>query len=69
MYADPDGSEHDTVNCSVAELTAEVDIDGSDPILGAGIGDLRARDAEKDDGVPIQPFADLVTAPTVRRAA
>ncbi len=60
VYADPDGSEHDTVNCSVAELTAEVDIGGSDPISlrapGSATYELGMR--EKDHGVPIQPFAD-----------
>jgi hypothetical protein len=59
-YADPDGGEHDVVNCSVAALELEV--------RGAGEGPRSLRSAhgcayelgmrERDHGVPIAPFAD-----------
>jgi hypothetical protein len=60
VYADPDGSEHDTVNCSIADLDLEVDLDGS-PLLslaapGSATYELGMR--EKDHGVRIQPFPD-----------
>jgi hypothetical protein len=55
VYADPDGSEHNTVNCSIAALK-----------LGAGGLDLETAHGaayelgmrETDHGVPIQPFSD-----------
>jgi hypothetical protein len=60
VYADPDGSEHNTVNCSIAtmELTLE---QASRPPLelqsesGAAY-ELGMR--ETDHGMPIQPFPD-----------
>jgi hypothetical protein len=63
VYADPDGSEHNTVNCSVAELTLEVVRNGSPaapPIRlqtphGAAY-ELGMR--ETDHGIPVQPFPD-----------
>ena len=60
VYADPDGSEHDTVNCSVADLRLDVDVDGSPPLSLAAPGsatyELGMR--EKDHGIRIQPFPD-----------
>ncbi|MFL5896675.1 MAG: hypothetical protein ACJ76Z_16370 [Thermoleophilaceae bacterium] len=55
VYADPDGSEHNVVNCSIASLH-----------LGAGGRDLTTATGaayelgmrETDHGIPIQPFAD-----------
>jgi len=55
IYADPDGSEHNTVNCSIASLK-----------LAAGSSSLTTRNGaayelgmrETDHGVPIQPFSD-----------
>ena len=60
IYADPDGSEHHAINCSVADLTLTV----SQP--GRPGRTLEARDAaayelgmrETDHGVEIQPFPD-----------
>src|SRR3954465_2768421 len=55
IYADPDGSEHNTVNCSIAELT----LDAAGTTLATAYGaayELGMR--EKDHGMPIQPFAD-----------
>jgi hypothetical protein len=60
IYADPDGSEHNTVNCSIAEMELEIERDGSEPLRlrtesGAAY-ELGMR--ETDHGVPIQPFPD-----------
>jgi hypothetical protein len=59
-YADPDGGEHDVVNCSVARLELEVRRPGeraselSTPHGGAYELGMR----ERDHGVPIAPFPD-----------
>src|SRR4051812_40893752 len=55
VYADPDGSEHNTVNCSIASMT----LDAAGTTLATAYGaayELGMR--EKDHGMPIQPFAD-----------
>ena len=55
VYADPDGSEHNTVNCSIASLT--LDVGGRKLVTPHGAAyELGMR--EKDHGMPIQPFAD-----------
>ena len=60
IYADPDGSEHNVVNCSVAELGLEAVRGGAAPVRletphGAAY-ELGMR--ETDHGIPIQPFPD-----------
>jgi hypothetical protein len=59
-YADPDGGEHDVVNCSLASLTATLeDRAGTVATLTSphgGAYELGMR--ERDHGVPIAPFAD-----------
>ncbi|HYZ28734.1 MAG TPA: hypothetical protein VE570_06730 [Thermoleophilaceae bacterium] len=58
-YADPDGSEHNTVNCSIAQLTLDVEGAGSTVKLATAYGaayELGMR--ETDHGIPIQPFPD-----------
>ena len=60
VYADPDGPEHNTINCSVADLELTVER----PTLPALRLDLPAAGAyelgmrETDHGIPIQPFPD-----------
>ncbi len=60
IYADPDGPEHQTINCSVADLELTVER----PSLPALRLDLPAGGAyelgmrETDHGIPIQPFPD-----------
>lgn len=60
-YADPDGGEHDVVNCSVASLRVEL-LDGGglgSSILSSrhgGVYELGMR--ERDHGVAIAPFSD-----------
>lgn len=60
VYADPDGSEHHTANCSVADMTLAVSRPARPPLtltLAAGAAyELGMR--ETDHGVPIQPFPD-----------
>jgi hypothetical protein len=60
VYADPDGSEHDTVNCSVSDMTLTVSRPTQPPVtlrLHAGAAyELGMR--ERDHGMPIQPFPD-----------
>ena len=60
VYADPDGPEHNTVNCSIADLRVQVERDGAAPVElvapGAAAYELGMR--EGDHGIPIQPFPD-----------
>src|SRR4051794_1241304 len=63
VYADPDGSEHNTVNCSIAGLSLDVQRTASpaaSPVrLQTSFGaayELGMR--ETDHGMPIQPFPD-----------
>jgi hypothetical protein len=55
VYADPDGSEHNTVNCSIAEMTLEAGGERFHTLHGAAY-ELGMR--EKDHGMEIQPFPD-----------
>jgi hypothetical protein len=60
VYADPDGPEHNTVNCSIASMTLSVERDGRPPLeLHTDHGatfELGMR--ETDHGIPLQPFPD-----------
>jgi hypothetical protein len=60
VYADPDGSEHHTTNCSIADMRVSVERDGAAPVElvveGGAAYELGMR--ERDHGIPIQPFAD-----------
>ena len=60
IYADPDGGEHNTVNCSIAHMRLTVQRDGQPPLeLDTAHGaayELGMR--ERDHGMPIQPFPD-----------
>jgi hypothetical protein len=60
VYADPKGPEHNTVNCSVADLELTVERPGLPPrqltLNGGGAYELGMR--ESDHGIPIQPFPD-----------
>jgi hypothetical protein len=59
-YADPDGGEHDVVNCSVAALALNVRPSGQAAstlhTAHGGVYELGMR--ERDHGVPLAPFAD-----------
>ena len=60
VYADPDGSEHNTVNCSISNLVLTVSRPAQPPLTlqlaGGAAYELGMR--EKDHGMAIQPFAD-----------
>jgi hypothetical protein len=60
VYAGPDGSEHNTVNCSVSDMALTVSRPSEPPLtlnLAAGAAyELGMR--ERDHGIAIQPFAD-----------
>jgi hypothetical protein len=60
VYADPDGPEHNTVNCSIADMTLTVARDGHPDrelkLRGGAAYELGMR--ETDHGIPLQPFGD-----------
>jgi hypothetical protein len=60
VYADPKGPEHNTVNCSVADLELTVERPGLPKreltLPAAGAYELGMR--ETDHGIPIQPYPD-----------
>ena len=60
IYADPKGPEHNTLNCSVADLELTVERPAEPPrqlTLSAGAAyEFGLR--ETDHGIPIQPFPD-----------
>ena len=60
VYADPDGPEHNTINCSAADLEMSVERPGKRNrhlyLPGAGAYELGMR--ETDHGIPIQPYPD-----------
>ncbi|MEA2346228.1 MAG: hypothetical protein QOG62_15 [Thermoleophilaceae bacterium] len=60
VYADPDGPEHNTANCSIARLTLRAERAGRPPVeLATDWGatyELGMR--ETDHGLPLQPFPD-----------
>lgn len=60
VYADPKGPEHNTVNCSVADLELTVERPAVPPrtleLSGGAAYELGMR--ETDHGIPIQPYPD-----------
>ena len=60
VYADPDGSEHHTVNCSVADMTLTVSRpgEGARTLTATGGAAYELGMRERDHGMAIQPFAD-----------
>ncbi|HEY8082459.1 MAG TPA: hypothetical protein VIE64_02735 [Solirubrobacterales bacterium] len=60
VYADPKGPEHNTVNCSVADLELTVEQPGREArklTLSAGAA-FELGMKETDHGMPIQPYPD-----------
>ena len=60
VYADPDGPEHNTVNCSVADLELTVERSGR-PDVELSLAAAAAYECgmrETDHGIPIQPYPD-----------
>ncbi|MEP6816016.1 MAG: hypothetical protein ABI873_10740 [Marmoricola sp.] len=60
VYADPDGSGHDVVHCSVADLNLTVRQKGQPvrTLVARGMAAYELGMREHDHGVPIQPFPD-----------
>ena len=60
VYADPDGHDHNTVNCSVADMSLTVSRQGQADrelrVRGGAAYELGMR--ETDHGIPLQPFPD-----------
>jgi hypothetical protein len=60
IYTDPDGSEHQTVNCSIADMRLTVERKGRPPmqltVEGGAAYELGMR--ESSHGVEIQPYRD-----------
>ncbi len=60
VYADPEGPQHHTVNCSVANMRLSVERSGRAPVelsvAGGAAYELGMR--EHDHGMPIQPYPD-----------
>jgi hypothetical protein len=60
VYADPKGPEHNTLNCSISDLTLEVEQPGREPrrieLAGAAAYEIGMRST--DHGIPVQPFPD-----------
>ena len=59
-YADPDGGEHNTLNCSISDLELTVERPGREPqrleTRGGAAYEIGMR--ETDHGIPVQPYAD-----------
>jgi len=60
VYADPDGGEHNTLNCSIADVELTVGGEGRRPerltSRGGAVYEIGMK--ETDHGIPVQPFAD-----------
>ncbi|MET0306446.1 MAG: hypothetical protein ABW196_09500 [Solirubrobacterales bacterium] len=60
VYADPAGPEHNTLNCSIADLELTVERDGATPrslsLEGGAAYEFGLR--ETDHGIPLQPYPD-----------
>lgn len=60
VYADPDGPEHHTINCSISDLELTVERPAQTPrvltLPGGAAYEFGMR--ETDHGIPIQPYPD-----------
>lgn len=59
LYADPDGSTHDVLNCSVADLDLRLERGGAMTELrttGGAAYEFGSRD--RSHGIPLEPFGD-----------
>ena len=69
VYADPAGPEHNTLNCSIADLELTVERKGAEPrrleSIGAAAYEIGMR--ETDHGIPVQPYPD--GEPELRRTS
>jgi hypothetical protein len=60
VYADPDGSTHDVVHCSVADLELTLERDGfrDRRLRSSGVAAYELGMRERNHGVAVQPFGD-----------
>jgi hypothetical protein len=60
VYADPDGGEHNTLNCSISDLELTVERAGREPQRFEARGDAAYEIGirETDHGIRVQPYAD-----------
>lgn len=60
VYADPKGPEHNTLNCSIADLELEIERAGEAPrrleLSGGAAYEIGTR--QTDHGIPVQPYPD-----------
>jgi hypothetical protein len=60
IYADPVGPDHNTLNCSISDLTLRVELDGGPAetleVSGAAAYEFGTRDG--NHGIPVQPYPD-----------
>ena len=60
VYADPDGGEHNTLNCSISDLDLIVEREGDEArkvtVKGGAAYEIGMR--ETDHGIPVEPYAD-----------
>jgi hypothetical protein len=60
VYADPDGGEHNTLNCSISDLELIVESEGGEPrkfsVDGAAAYEIGMR--ETDHGIALEPYPD-----------
>jgi len=59
IYADPEGPEHHSLNCSIADIELEIDRDGStERISLSGCAAYEYGTRDTDHGIPLQPHPD-----------
>jgi hypothetical protein len=60
LYTNPAGGEHPTLNCSIADMALTVERPGlaNATLKAAGRAAYELQLAERDHGIPIQPFSD-----------
>jgi hypothetical protein len=60
VYADPKGPEHNTLNCSISDLSLEIEQPGREPrrVELAGVVAYEIGMRQTDHGMPIQPYPD-----------
>ena len=60
VYADPKGPEHNTLNCSISDLSLEIAQRGHDArrLELAGVAAYELGMRQTDHGIPLQPYPD-----------
>jgi hypothetical protein len=60
VYADPDGGEHNSLNCSISDLELTVERPGREPrtLESRGAAAYEIGMKETDHGIPVQPYPD-----------